>query len=545
MKKFSKIFVSFLIVTAIFVTAAIPSFALPINSDVTDSYNYNYLGGESFTPDAYRTLTVLDWRDIGATSSFSPVDLLAKGDYLYVVDAGGNSIIILDKQYKAVKIITDLRSSEEYEIPELIKTIVNDAGETVTDTSMLTASQYSFNGPQGIFVDDDGNIYVADTGNRRIVVCNSDGVVSNVIQGVEVSVLGATYVFQPTKLVVDAAGGINVLAYGVNRGIMVLDDTGEFRQFTGAPNVSISAVEWFWRLMATEEQKAGFAKYVPTEYSNITVDSRDFTYATISAFSSEEYAAAANVVGDASGVASPIKRLSSSGVDTLRRKGRIAILGDRWIMGKNSPQIVDVSVNDKDIYTMLDRYSGRFFTYGPEGDLLYVGGGYGTQSGKFTNPNSIAELGDDVIVSDGNTNTLTVFERTQYAKTINNAIVAHNSGKYDDSKALWSEVLTYNSRYYLAYIGMGKAEMRKAADSSLSRSESIAHYQEALEYFEAANETTNYSKAYKELQKESMSENFVFIAVGFVVIVVGCIVLYYWNKARKKKKLKAERGGKA
>ena len=87
--------------------------------------------------------------------------------------------------------------------------------------------------------------------------------------------------------------------------------------------------------------------------------------------------------------------------------------------------------------------------------------------------------------------------------------------------------------------------MRKAADSSLSRSESIAHYQEALEYFEAANETTNYSKAYKELQKESMSENFVFIAVGFVVIVVGCIVLYYWNKARKKKKLKAERGGKA
>ena len=410
---------------------------------------------------------------------------------------------------------------------------------------MLTASQYTFNKPQGIFVDDDGNIYVADTGNRRIVVCNSDGVVSNVIQGVEVSVLGATYVFQPTKLVVDAAGGINVLAYGVNRGIMVLDDTGEFRQFTGAPNVSISAVEWFWRLMATEEQKAGFAKYVPTEYSNITVDSRDFTYATISAFSSEEYAAAANVVGDASGVASPIKRLSSSGVDTLRRKGRIAILGDRWIMGKNSPQIVDVSVNDKDIYTMLDRYSGRFFTYGPEGDLLYVGGGYGTQSGKFTNPNSIAELGDDVIVSDGNTNTLTIFERTQYAKTINNAIVAHNSGKYDDSKALWSEVLTYNSRYYLAYIGMGKAEMRKAADSSLSRSESIAHYQEALEYFEAANETTNYSKAYKELQKESMSENFVFIAVGFVVIVVGCIVLYYWNKARKKKKLKAERGGKA
>ena len=92
---------------------------------------------------------------------------------------------------------------------------------------------------------------------------------------------------------------------------------------------------------------------------------------------------------------------------------------------------------------------------------------------------------------------------------------------------------------------MGKAEMRKATDSSISTEESLAHYEQALKYFEIANETTNYSKAFKELQRRSMSENFIFIAIGIVVVVAGCFVLYFLNKKRKKKKLQQERGGNA
>ena len=87
--------------------------------------------------------------------------------------------------------------------------------------------------------------------------------------------------------------------------------------------------------------------------------------------------------------------------------------------------------------------------------------------------------------------------------------------------------------------------MRKATDSSISSEESLKHYEQALEYFEIANETTNYSKAFKELQKQSMSENFIFIVIGLVVVVAGCFVLYFLNKRRKKKKLLKERGGNA
>ncbi len=543
MKKFVKLFTVTLLIVSIFASLAVSSSALPINDDMTDSYNYSYFGTQLSAPEAYRTAAVLNYADLGLGSDFAPVDLLVKGDYLYVVDAGNNQIVILDKQYQVVATVSDLRNSEEYEIPDVIRTVINEAGEEVADSAMLAANRYQFNSPQGIFVDDAGLIYVADTGNRRIVVCNTDGEVFNVVQGVEVSVLGDTYIFQPTKIIVDAAGGINVLATGVNRGIMVFDDDGTFRQFTGAPNVSVNAVEWFWRLLATEEQKANMTRYVPTEYSNITVDARGFTYATIGTLDYTAYQAAAGTTDSTSDSGSPVKRLSGSGVDMLRRTGRFAIVGDISYVGNSSPRVVDVCVTDSDIYTLLDQNSGRLFTYGPDGDLLYIGGGYGSQYGRFQSANSIATRDDDVIVSDASTNTLTVFELTDYAKTINNAIVAHNSGNYDEAENLWNEVLSYNSGLYMAYIGMGKAEMRKASDSTLSADESLAHYETALEYFRNANETTNYSKAFKELQNRAMTENFGFIAAGFVIIVAGCIFLYYFHKARKKKKLKAERGG--
>lgn len=545
MKKFAKLFTVTLLVVTIIASFSLSSFALPINSDMTDSYNFGYFKENFSTPDAYRTAAVLSYSDLGISSDFSPVDLLVKGDYLYVVDKGGNRILILDKQYQVVKIVKDLVGSEEYEIPDLIKTVINEQGDEVVDSAMLTANRYGFNAPQGIYVDDEGTIYVADTGNRRIVVCNSDGVVSNVIQDVKVSVLDDTYIFQPTKIIVDAAGGLNIIAYGVNRGIMVFDDDGTFRQFTGAPSVSVSAIEWFWRLLATEEQKANLAKYVPTEYSNIMVDARGFTYATISTVDQLEYQAAASSSEGSITTGSPVKKLSASGYDTLRRKGRFPIVGDILYSNKYqaSPQVVDVCVNDADIYTLLDQRSGRLFTYGPDGDLLYVGGGYGNQYGRFTNANSIASREDDVIVSDGSSNTLTVFELTEYAKTINKAIATHNEGNYEAAEVLWEEVLLYNSDLYIAFVGMGKAEMRKATDSTISTSESMEHYETALEYFKNANETTNYSKAFKALQKQSMSENFIFIVIGLAVIIAGCFFLYYFNKARKKKKLKAERGG--
>ena len=104
---------------------------------------------------------------------------------------------------------------------------------------------------------------------------------------------------------------------------------------------------------------------------------------------------------------------------------------------------------------------------------------------------------------------------------------------YDEALVEWKNVLDYNSGLYIAYTGLGKAQMRLAmADADLEG------YEQALEYFTLANEKSYYSKTFKELRKDSLSENFTTIIVVAVVLVAGGIALYVVSKVRKNKKSK-------
>jgi len=128
---------------------------------------------------------------------------------------------------------------------------------------------------------------------------------------------------------------------------------------------------------------------------------------------------------------------------------------------------------------------------------------------------------------------------TEYAHTVFNALEAHTAGEYEISEEYWHDVIGYNSNMYIAYIGLGKSEMRKA--QALYDNSRLGYYENALEYFEVANEKSYYSKAFKELQRAAMTENFSLIAISCIVLVVGIFVLYFITKTRKRKKRK---GGK-
>lgn len=80
---------------------------------------------------------------------------------------------------------------------------------TITDRSQAgnEAEPFGFFGPRDIAVDDQGNVYVADTGNRRIVVTDSDG--EFIYQwGYEGSETGAFN--EPTSVDVDDEGNVYV-----------------------------------------------------------------------------------------------------------------------------------------------------------------------------------------------------------------------------------------------------------------------------------------------------------------------------------------------
>lgn len=541
--KILKSFLTLLLVVAIAASLGINAFALPISDEIADHYNYNYFGNAVEAPVAYNPIAFVDYKDLGVSDTFNPVDIFVRDEYLYILNKEGNSVVIVDQNYQLVKEVRSLVAAEGQSIPPLNRNILDEEGNLQVDPEMANASPYQFNKPNGIYVTEEHVVYVADTENRRIVAFTVDlsgtgstatGVVTNVIQGLKSQALGKNFIFKPMKLVVDAAGGVQVISYGVNRGLMQIDDDGTFRQFVGAPKISINAADWFWRQLATEEQKQQLITYEATEYNNIAMDSRTLIYATISTLDPASLKSAIDSKNTATNV-KPILRINAAGLDTLRRNAEYPPVGDLDFDEKNSTKVVDVAIAEKGIYTLLDSATSRFFTYDDDGNLLYLGGGSGSQFGRLKSPSSISYWGTDkIVITDTATKSFTVYETTDYAKTVNDAVVANSSGEYELAEQLWEEVLKYNSGLYIAYIGIGKAQMRMA--NVIYGSESLPHYEKALEYFSLANETTNYSKAAKELQNEKLTQNFTLIFVSLVVLVVGIFVLYFVVKFRNKKK---------
>ena len=89
-----------------------------------------------------------------------------------------------------------------------------------------------------MFVYKNGDLLIADTQNNRIIKCNADGNVKQVIERPEnMTGVSDSEVFLPVKLAVDSIGRIYVVARNINRGIIQLDSQGKFMGYIGSPQV--------------------------------------------------------------------------------------------------------------------------------------------------------------------------------------------------------------------------------------------------------------------------------------------------------------------
>ncbi len=378
----------------------------------------------------------------------------------------------------------------------------------VISTFDNNGTEDTFKQPTGVAVSLSNQLYIADSMNRRIVVLNEDGTLARIIENPQSEVLEDNFVFTPLKVSVDYADRVYCIAQKMYEGIMVFESNGQFTGFFGTINVEITLWEKFWRKMATKEERAKQQLFIPTEFTGIDIDPDGFVYAS-------------NI--DANGIQG-VRRLNPKGQDVIKKGTKQNVGGDLQIDGTTDyagpSQFTDVVYRENGIYSCLDRKRGRIFTYDHEGNLLYIFGGMGTQEGTFTMPVAIESIGNTILVLDATRASIICFEVTEYGSLINEAVALRFSGDETQAVELWKKVLVLDENNELANTGIGKAYLTSG------------DYVSAMKYLELGMNRTYYSIAYKRYRNNILTENANVLLTGAIVLVGAFVVI---NQVKKRK----------
>lgn len=502
MKKLTRILV--------FALVLITLMAVPVGAfNSYQTYTYSIDGDPLYSPDAYIPVATYNYTNMGLDTNFSSLsDMVVDDDMnVYLVDESANKVFVLDRYYK-----------HKFTISSFTNEIGSPDGFSSPRGVFVTKNKYNAYGE----LIEAGRIYVCDTQNYRIVVFDREGNFLYVLDAPESELFEEGSIYYPVAVAVDKYNRIYVVSSQTTQGIIVLTEDGEFTGFIGAQEVSISLWQIIWRRFQTDAQKKLSSSFVPVSFSNITVSDDDFIYATSDKIESSKVESAIRSKSG-SGSNSPVKMLNNAGSEIMRRNGFYPPVGEiSYMSSSNDSSVVtgvstvgDVALGESDTWSLTDTKRSKVFTYDFDGNLLFAFGDKGNlQLGNIGTLKAIAYQGDKLLLLDSSTQkSITVYERTEYGNILYQAVADQLNREYDKSIENWTEILMRNSNFDAAYIGIGQ---------SLYRS---GQYEEAIEYYKAAYDTTNYSNAFVEIRKNTIEDVFILIPIAVIVLCVGIVLL--------------------
>ena len=472
------------------------SFCLPVSAEGTDSFtHWDTVSGNKkvvYMKDIYKVEDIISTRSLGLDTDIVIQDIVGdnKGN-LYVLTETGQ-IIVVNSEFDFVKYIDIL--DVDGNIVELLEA-------------------------KGIYVTDK-NLFIGDTLNGRVLVCDINGNVIKELLTPDSPVIPKDFNFLPTKIAQDEKGFLYVLSDGAYYGALLFNENYEFLGFYGANTVNatvLSTLQNLWDMLTQNDTKRGNdMKKLPYQFLDIALDNKGFVY-TCTADNS----------GDNIG---QIRMLSPGGSNILSKNYGTNVLSstafnfaETEIAKRRGEDIIQkfsaIDVDKNGYIYALDSTYGIVYVYDVDCNLITAfggGKGSGNRLGTFVSASALEVIGDRVYVADNVINSITVYEKTNYGNMVFEAQKLTLDGYYAQAKPIWEEVSNQDQNNLLAISGLAKAAY------------SEGDYEKAMEYAKISLDRVIYDQGLKKVQEEFISNNFVWVfllIIVFLALVVSLIIV--------------------
>lgn len=492
MKKLKKIFVVLLVLICLSV------FSFSVNAQTTygnipvESYTYWENVGASgrksvYTQPTHYVKTIISSQSLGVAQFETLNDVFSDiNQNIYLLDGENSRLVITDKEYNVLADINEVVSESE---------------------------KYTFKGARNVYAHSDGRIFISDTENKRVLICNINGELLSILTVPNSNLISEDFQYLPICVSVDSSGYIYVLCNGSYYGAILYTPEYEFSGFYGANKVKQTVTQalsqMLSRLFVNNTKKSVSESVLPYCFVDICIDKQDFVY-TATGFT------------EVSQMQGQIKKLNpGKGANILDSENKnFADEGTNWShnAGKMLRQdISSLAIDSNGFIYCLDRTYGRIYIYDSECSLVTAFGGgidEGEQQGVFKNAAAITLCGSDVLVCDNEKKTVTVFGITDFGQNILTARTLTLKGKYEESFEIWQNVIKNDSNCQMAYEGLARAYLAKG------------DYASAIEYAKQGYDRDTYDLAFGKVRNAFISRNFPWIlAVGITVIILLLVLM--------------------
>lgn len=337
-----------------------------------------------------------------------------------------------------------------------------------------------FTAPRGVYVTENGDIYVADSGSRAVLVFDKNFQKLGSLGRPDSPIFADTN-YEPKRVAVDGGGNVYLIGEGVYNGVIQLAGTGEFLGYFAVNDADLTFTQRLQQLLFTRAQLANLVDINPTVFTNVFVDKSGIVYTATSG---------TNRNG--------MKKHSTNGGNMFKT--------NVW----SYDTLTDVYVDgDGLIYTSSSE--GYINVYSKNGEEIFSFGSYVTTvdiSGLFTSLPSLAvDRNGNIWCVDGSKGYLQSFKPTEYAQMVYSAMNLYEEGRYSEAMVQWNEVLKLNQMSILAHNGVGKAYLHDE------------EYEASLEHFKVANNKDFYSQAYWEV-RNAWLQKWLGLILGVVALLI-------------------------